>query len=510
MQDKTDEFSSSYETARGTVYMMMKNLVFGLSGFVFFILIARFLPHVSDLGLVNGLFSMIAVGVLLASLGLPNAIVRFVPYLIGTGKEELAKGIRVLIFRIGFISSIAFSFAIYVSAYHIATIFFHNTSYIHLIQIASVDVFLFTMINYSTYMLISLKKFRRVAAISVLNSILKFAMPFVLLIIGMGVEGVVIGFSVGDAISLAIFLYILRPSIRISSSIHQIRSLFNYSMPVYGSIVLNFLSGNIDYILLLALTNLNTAGVYSPAIIIGAGLTMILQAFEQSLLPHFSRTYGESGIDLLKVGTKLSSRYLFLIFFPLGFAIVASASPLVIGIFGEKYVESIVPSVIIILTITVVSVGSIFNNVLLSAGYSRILLTSISIAISVQLVLSICTIPSFGPVGAALSRSSSYIIGLIYPAYRLRKIAGGLNYDHTALSKGLVGSLIMALTIFTLNLFLAGLYFLPLNLFVGFVSYVTFLRFTRTLNTGDFEIINNVLGGKLTRQLPLIERMMIR
>jgi hypothetical protein len=99
---------------------------------------------------------------------------------------------------------------------------------------------------------------------------------------------------------------------------------------------------------------------------------------------------------------------------------------------------------------------------------------------------------------------------LIYPAYRLRKIAGGLNYDHTALSKGLVGSLIMALTISTLNLFLSGLYFLPLNLFVGSMSYVTFLRFTRTLNASDFEIINNVLGGKLTRQLPLIERMMIR
>jgi stage V sporulation protein B len=510
MPDDTDHFLA-YTTARGSLYIISKNLVFGIFSSVFFMLIARFLPSISDLGLVYAFQLLISIVVIFATLGLTNTVTRFMSYYIGAGRQDKAKGISILIFRIVLLSSSIFSFILYISADHIAAIVFHNTDYVHLIQLASIDIILFSMITCSNNILYSLQEFKKAAIISLLNSLLKFTTPFALLMFGMGVDGIIIGFIIGDAVSLILFIYILKPYIRgIGAPIHEMRSLFEYSLPLYGSIVLNFLSLNIDYYLILFLSSLFIAGVYSPAAILGTALIMILAGFGETILPYFSRTYGKSGIESLKYLSRSVSRYLFLLYFPLGFATLASASPIILGIFGERYSEAIYPSIVIILAITLTSIGTVFNFILMSAGHSRIFLTSTLIALSVQLVISIATIPSIGAFGAALARASAFTILFVYPAYRLKQMAG-LGYDGSALRKGLIGSVIMASIILSLNFYFSNLYYLlPFNLFIGFLSYLMFLRFTQTMNIKDFEIINNILSGKLRRPIGLLTKIVIR
>lgn len=237
---------------------------------------------------------------------------------------------------------------------------------------------------------------------------------------------------------------------------------------------------------------------------------MILSGFGETLLPYFSRTYGKSGIESLKYLSRSLSRYLFLLYLPLGFATLASASPIILGIFGERFSEAIFPSMIIVLAISLTSIGTIFNHILISAGNTRIFLTSTLIAVSVQLVISIATISSIGATRAAVARASAYTILFIYPTYRLKQLVG-LHYDGSALRKGLIGSVIMASIIFSLNFYLSNLYYLlPFNLFIGFLSYLLFLRFTQAMNIKDFEIINNILSGKLRRPIGLLTRIVVR
>src|SRR5919107_2941836 len=193
MPDDTDHFLA-YTTARGSLYIISKNLVLGISSSIFFIFIARFLPNISDVGLVYAFQLLITIGVILASLGLTNTVTRFMSYHIGAWREDMAKVISILIFRIVLLSSIIFSFILYILADHIATIVFHNIDYVHLIQLASIDIILFSMITCSNNILYSLQEFRKVATISLLNSLLKFTVPFALLMFGMGVDGIMIGF----------------------------------------------------------------------------------------------------------------------------------------------------------------------------------------------------------------------------------------------------------------------------------------------------------------------------
>ena len=188
----------------------------------------------------------------------------------------------------------------------------------------------------------------------------------------------------------------------------------------------------------------------------------------------------------------------------------ASTSPIILGVFGEKYSEAIYPSIIIVLAITLTSIGTVFNYLLMSAGHSRIFLTSTLLALLIQLVISIATISSIGATGGAIARASAYTISFIYPTFRLKQMVG-LHYDGSALRRGLIGSVIMASIIFGLNFYLSNLYYLlPFNLFIGFLSYLIFLRFTQTMNIKDFEIINNILSGKLRRPIRLLTKIVIR
>ena len=53
--------------------------------------IARFLPSISDLGLVYGLQLLINIVVIFASLGLTYTVTRFMSYYIGVGEKKWLK-----------------------------------------------------------------------------------------------------------------------------------------------------------------------------------------------------------------------------------------------------------------------------------------------------------------------------------------------------------------------------------------------------------------------------------
>ena len=497
-----------YKAAQGTLYLLVSTVLTSVIGAVFFIFIARFLPNLSDLGLISTLQMLINLGIIFAGLGLTNAATRFMSYYFGAEKQDIARDVGIVILRIGLLSSITISILTYLFASSIASLLFHRTEYTYLIQLASIDIFLLGMISFLVSILYSLHEFKKIAAISIYTAIIRTGVASILLISGMGISGIVIGYIIGDTTALLVFGYILRTPIFKMGRQRIMTTLFKYSFPLYGSSILTFLSTNVDYYLVLILSTLSIAGIYSPAVLIGTVLLMILTSLEQTLLPFFSHLYGKTDIESLKSKSTVVSRYLFLIYLPLGFAAFASCPVIITGIFGERYTESIYPSMIIILGITLTSVGTVFNNVLKTIGRTRIFFASTLCALSVQLFISGFTIPVIGAIGAAMARSSAYAIMLIVPAYRLKQIAG-LPYDRKALEMGLIGSIVVAFSVFTVNSILINPYCLSVSLPVGFMSYLVTLRLTHAMNSKDFEIMNNILSGKIKWPLMVITKIVL-
>jgi O-antigen/teichoic acid export membrane protein len=509
-EEEEVEGFSPYTTGRGMLYLTIKDLIASLTAAIFFVFIARFLPTVSDLGFVTGIQTLTAMFIILSSLGLARSATRFISHFIGSGEPERAKGLYVLIFRIGIVSSAVFAAILYFVAPAISEPLFHDTKYIPLIRLSSLDVFLFSLATFTMFLLYTSMKFLQVTIISVINSVIKFPASIVLIFLGLGLEGVVLGLIIGDGITLVMYIYSLLPKIRNSKSKwSDLKPLLGYSIPLYGSMILNFLATRVDVYLLMILSSLYAVGIYSPAVFIANTIFIVLSSLDQALLPYTSRLYGKSGIDSLRNSSKFASRYLFLFYLPLGFAISSSAPTLLAGVLGERFSDSAYATVIIVMAITLTSVGSVFNNLLRAAGFTGTLLKADSLALAVQIVISVSTIPFAGVVGAATARAMARLVFFVYPTHKLNQIAG-LSYDKAALRKGLCGSVIMSCVIVGLNIFLVSPYYLPIIYLTGALSYLIFLRYSHALNNEDIQVLNNILTSKFRWFIALLVKIVIK
>lgn len=504
---------SAHATARGMLLLAGKDIVSTLGGVIFFILIARFLPSVADLGVLTGLQTIISMFVIFSGLGLPYAATRFISTFIGSGKKERAQGLYPLVFILTISFAAISSFVLYGSSSEISSLLFQNSVNTKLIQLASLDVFLLSLLTMSMFLLSASMEFKKVAFILIINSVVKYPLSFALLLSGSGLYGIILGFVVGDGISVLVFMYILGPKLfknrkAFLSSIPELRSLLRYSLIIYGSQILAFLSFRIDVYLLMIMSTFYLVGIYAPAVFVSGVFLILLTAMDQALLPVTSRIYGRSGITSFKDSCRYVSRYLFLFYFPLGFAFAASTPSLVTVTMGERFIDSVYPVMILIISITLTSPVIVVGNLLRSADKNSIILKSAAVSLIVQVFISIITIPFAGVLGVSAARFISRFVFFALPVNTLNKM-GGFEIDKAALKNGLGSSILISVIILSVNSLVSGPFSLPLQYIVAFLSFLIFLRITHALNKKDIELVDKIMLGKMRWLTDLVSKIVL-
>lgn len=501
---------SGYHAARGTIYLLMKSLVFSGVGAILYVVIARVLPATSDLGLYQGAQSLISMAVVFAGAGLARAAIRLISFDVGSGSVQRAESTYPTVFVIGVITSGIISAIVFTLSGIMAQTFFHNSSHSSLVQVAAIDVFLLTMITFCTSLLYSMQRFKTAFMVSLANIAAKLVITVILLLAFSTVLSIILAFVLSDAIALGLFIFSIIPKLRNKLlTFDEIKRLLKFSTPLYGSSILDYLAKEMDIYVLLILSSLSVVGLYGPAVLIGTVLFWTLTALDQAFAPYFPRVFGKDGLASLQQLSKVTSRYLFLLYIPLCFLILASIPEVITLLLGERFVGSIVPATIIVLSITFTSMIVIFNNMLMSTGHSRVFFFVSIIALGVQLCTSLLLIPSIGGVGAAIARASSYIILFLGPALLLRRTSG-LHYDQRALITGMVGSIIILGVVTLLNDVIPDKRFFILNILLAIFLYLVFLRFSKTVVPKDFEIMNNIFGKKGVRLIGLVSKVVIK
>jgi O-antigen/teichoic acid export membrane protein len=503
-----EEDLSSQATGRGVLLLASKDIVSSVAAVGFFILLARFLPTVSDLGVLTGLQTIIIMFVIFSGLGLPFTAIRFISTYVGSGSKERAFALYPLIFALSVGFSAILSGLLFHMSFELSIIFFHTPAVTGLIQLTSLEVFILSLVTTCIFLLSASMEFKRVTKVSISTSVLKYSISFVLLILGMDLYGIILGFIIGDSIALAALIYSLRTKLlrgikNIGSTLSEVKSLLGFTMPLYGFEILSFLSFRIDVYLLMALSTTYMVGLYSPALFIDGIFLILLTALDQALLPQTSRRFGKTGLASFKHSSRYITRCIFLIFFPFGFLVAASIPSLIILTLGERFVDSVVPIIILILSITLTSPVVIAYNLLRSAGYTKILLKSSAISLGTQITISTFAIPQMGVLGVAVSRISSRFILMVLLLSALNKI-GVFQIDRKALRNGLGASVLVSTVIAILSIIIVLPYFIFVECVLGVVSIFIFYRLTSAMNEADLELIDKMLKGKarwLTRAI---------
>lgn len=236
----------------------------------------------------------------------------------------------------------------------------------------------------------------------------------------------------------------------------------------------------IDVIMLSKMKGAIEVGFYSAAYRILDILKSISLSYIVALFPMISSSYAISK-DLFKQHCILSVRYLFILTFPISLGILILSRNIIVLIYGEEFIKSVVVLQTFIWTIGFLPISLVFAKSLVASHNQRFDLLSNIIAMATNVILNLTLIPRFGYLGAAIATAISIsVFSLIQYIYVSRMLFQIPFFD--TLSKPFLAGCIMGIFTFLLR---------DLNLFFVVVSSACLYIFTLyTLKTFSAEEVS--------------------
>ena len=491
------EPAPSVKVARGATYLFLQGIVANLVIIVFIFFAARLLPTITDLGVVTTLSMLSSLFSAFSSLAIPSAITKYIAEYRGKGCANVAKGVCKIGLKVGIVAAFLSFFVCFTFASFLAQFFLGDSSRAYIIMLLAVDVFAVVLVDFLGSVLYGFQDFRRYLLLYLFSAPFRLVVTITLLFKGMAIVGILIGWIVGDYSFLVLVGYrIYSLSMKTISSDFALKPLTDYSIPLYGSAILNYLASTIDRYLVLGLAGPSVLGIYSPAATAAGTLSIVSGSLNAALFPQLASMYGRHGKEMLRDVSKAACRYVGLIYLPLAFGLAVTAFPTIALFVGERYTPGAHALALIALASAFTCFGAVFSSILLSVGETRIFFISGCVAIIVDGLLCVLFVGSLGSTGAAIARAFLILVSFIVPALRLRSVMG-LNIDFKAYLNSLISSSVMAGVVLSAEVLLANKYALPLYILLGGAVYIIMLRFLRVLNQNDMTILGQFLPFKI-------------
>lgn len=209
-------------------------------------------------------------------------------------------------------------------------------------------------------------------------------------------------------------------------SLYKAKWLLKESLPLFVYVILAVLFHQLDVIVLKILGSEYDVGIYSAAMRLTLPLMIIPSALISTVFPTLVKNVGvdeRKNMNIIKFLLKL----LFFISFLLTISIAFKAEEVVTIIFGNKYLQSSLPvMLLLIVQIFLFNNFSILNFLTVYKKQRNVIVYSITIVI-VNFIANITLIPSFSYTGAAVAKLISIILGSLILFIVIKRIK--LNFD---------------------------------------------------------------------------------
>jgi len=489
--------SEGARTVVGATALGAQTIVNALLGLVFFIFLARFISQ-AEMGVYASLLFAMGLFQNIGPLGLPVAAARFIPKSIGEGKIDEVSTYVTSIVSISMISALALALTFCLLSGPFSEILTKSNANIALFALASLAVFLnIPSVNLDALMQ-GFQNFGRLAIVRTFSQGLRVVVSVLLLVMGYGLVGVVIGFVAMNAVSLLFLLYFVRGHLVLRVDAKVMTRILGYSVPLLLSTVANFVSNQIDLLILILFTMPVLVGVYTVAVTISGLLGAIFfVTINATLQPAAAKVFGSSGTRGLESALLRASRYIAIVFVPAAIALGILGGTAINIMAGQSYLGALVPLSIISVASIAVALSITPTIALQTVGDTRSVLMLTMASILVGLAADMALIPGLAGTGAALGKCALMLAGLLAAVYLARKHLN-LMFDLVALRKSLVASALMATVLLAAE---AKLGFAPsyavLYIPVGFLTFLVGMRVQHAFGVDDLNLILRVLPKRL-------------
>jgi len=113
------------------------------------------------------------------------------------------------------------------------------------------------------------------------------------IVLGLGVDGVFLGYLAGNLVGAAAAFSFLRDTYRLRFDVEKLKQMLGFSVPLVASSVAVFLNAYVDRIAISRLLGLTEVGIYSVAFRLASIVGLVLIGFQTALMPLVYARYQE-------------------------------------------------------------------------------------------------------------------------------------------------------------------------------------------------------------------------
>jgi O-antigen/teichoic acid export membrane protein len=330
------------------------------------------------------------------------------------------------------------------------------------------------------------------AAVVIFTSLMKALLGIAVLLLGWGILGVGAVAIATNGVTAMVFWGLVsrrffRPGPALDRSFGL--GLLRTSVPLVLNSLLNSVFFRIDVLLLQAMRNAETVGLYSTAYKFVDALLIIPSAFTLALFPLMARQGIASPEDLRRTYSR-GLRVLLLAALPAAVGISLVAEDLVVTLFGPAYREAGGTLRLLIWFLPFSYVNGLTQYVLIALNHQRFITAVFLAAAGFNLAGNILLIPEYGAHGAAATTIASELVLLGPFLVRTSGLIGRPQIVGMAVRAGMAAAVMGAAM-----LLLGPLPFWAL-LPAGGVVYVGAAAALRVLGPEDIALLRRLVRGR--------------
>jgi O-antigen/teichoic acid export membrane protein len=405
---------NSYQKfGRDVLIIGIANALVALSGIIFMPLITKTLGA-HDYGIWAQVNVTINLVLVFTGLGLPAAIVRFLPS--KTDRGEIQEGFYSVLCLIFFIT-LAVSIMWIAAADFIGRAFFDGATVI--VRITGLIILVWSLDSLFLNLFRAFRQMKRYALFTIANTYIQVGLITYLVLNGHGILSIVLAVLAIRAVVFIILLCLIKSQIGIKRPhFHRIREYLSFGLPTIPVGISAWVVASSDRYVISYFLGATSVGIYSAGYGIGTIIIMAAGVLDLVLTPALSKLYDEGRMEEVKTHLKYSLKYLLAVTIPFVFGAAILAEP-VLRVFSTAEIASegyIVVPLVALSTLFMTAYVPIGNIVIL-AKKTRITGTIWIVCALVNLGLNILVVPHLGILGAAITTLIAYGLALGLTTY---------------------------------------------------------------------------------------------
>lgn len=409
------------KVVRGSLILTFSNLTVRFAGYVFRILMGRFLAP-QEFGLLNLALPLQYMVILFASSGIAPSVAKFVSEFRADERRRAGVVYSGVVFYpvIGAVLGLFF----YLAAVPIGTRVFHEPAVADLLKIAAFAFPLGMATAALTGTFQGYKRFDMMAATLIFQQLSRIVFGVALVFLGYQAFGAILGSTLGFAATLPLALVFLRylQVGRFSVVGEDFKKVFMFSLPVSLTSLATFALTYADVLLIGYYLSPYEVGVYSAASPTSRLLLAFSSALYAVLLPSVSEIRAERSAP--EVRAHLHRAYLLSLggLLPVVLISVLYAGDIIALLFpGEGYAGAVEPFKVLVVGATFLGVFTVNSAVFQGLDHPRVPMKVMAAAAVADIVLNVILIPPLGIMGAAYATALSFALAGVSSTLLLRR-----------------------------------------------------------------------------------------